>query len=87
MVAERKEHLGTRLMVVETGAVACKRNPAGLVVEAAKRVSSGRSYALSCTLKIEEGKEEEVTALCKSIVEWAQEKKVRIRWSLGFFDF
>lgn len=30
---------------------------------------------MSSTLKIEEGKEEEVTALCKSIVEWALEKK------------
>lgn len=77
MVAERKGHLGTRLVVVETAAVASKQRAMGLVVEAAKRISTGRSYALSSTLKIEEGKEEEVTALCKSIVEWALEKKVR----------
>lgn len=67
-------HLGTRLVVVETGLVASKRRATGLVVEAAKRISTGRSYALSSTLKIEEGKEEEVTALCKSVMEWAQEK-------------
>lgn len=78
MVAERKGHLGTRLVVVETGSVASKQRATGLVVEAAKRISTGRSYALSSTLKIEEGKEEEVTALCKSIVEWAQEKRVSL---------
>jgi len=66
-------HLGTRLVVVEkaTGS----RVATGLVVEAAKRISTGRSYALSSTLKIEEGNEEAVTALCKSIVQWAQEKQ------------
>ncbi|KAG0576607.1 hypothetical protein KC19_5G093500 [Ceratodon purpureus] len=74
MMAERKGHLGTRLTVVETGAVASKQRATGLVIEAAKRISTGRSYALSSTLKIEEGKEEEVTALCKGIVEWALEK-------------
>jgi hypothetical protein len=83
MVAERKGHLGTRLVVVETAAVASKQRTAGLVVEAAKRVSTGRSYALSSTLNIEEGKEEEVTTLCKGIVAWALEKMVRIKCSLG----
>lgn len=68
-------HLGTRLVVVEK-ATAGVRVATGLVVEAAKRISTGRSYALSSTLKIEEGNEEEVTALCKSIVQWAQEKQV-----------
>ncbi|BBN14298.1 hypothetical protein MPTK1_6g10490 [Marchantia polymorpha subsp. ruderalis] len=47
----------------------------GLVVEAAKRVQTGRSYVLSSTLNIEEGKEEEVAALCKDILVWAEEKK------------
>jgi len=71
-------HLGTKLVVVETGLVASssKQRTTGLVVEAANRIFTGRSYALSSTLKIEEGKEEEVTALCKSIVSWAQEKMV-----------
>lgn len=74
----RREHLGTRLVVLECGAVASRQRATGLVVEAAKRVSSGRSYALSSTLKIEDGKEEEVTALCKKILEWAHEKRVRM---------
>ena len=38
---ERKGHLGTRLMVVETGVVASKQRASGLVVKAAKRVSMG----------------------------------------------
>uniref|UniRef100_A0A7I4F6B0 ABM domain-containing protein n=1 Tax=Physcomitrium patens TaxID=3218 RepID=A0A7I4F6B0_PHYPA len=74
MMAERKGHLGTRVVLVETAAVVTKQRATGLVVEAAKRISTGRSYALSSTLKIEAGKEEEATALCKSIVEWALEK-------------
>ncbi|XP_024376609.1 uncharacterized protein [Physcomitrium patens] len=73
-MVERKGFLGTRLAIVETGAVGSKQKAVGLVVEAAKRISTGRSYALSSTLKFEEGKEEEVTALCKGIVSWAHGK-------------
>jgi hypothetical protein len=53
-----------------------KYRAGGLVVEAAKRVASGRSYVLSSTLKIQEGNEEEVSSLCKSILQWAVEKQV-----------
>ncbi len=75
---QKGSHLGTTTFVVRE----CRRiapfkyRAGGLVVEAAKRVASGRSYVLSSTLKIQEGNEEEVSSLCKSILQWAVEKQV-----------
>jgi hypothetical protein len=75
---QKGSHLGTTTFVVrECRRVApFKYRAGGLVVEAAKRVASGRSYVLSSTLKIQEGNEEEVSSLCKSILQWAVEKQV-----------
>lgn len=47
-----------------------------LVVEAAKTISTGRSYVLTSTLVATEGKEEAVLALCKEILKWGDERKV-----------
>lgn len=41
----------------------------GLVVRAAKRKEKERSLVLTATLTAEEGKEDEVRALCRGIVE------------------
>lgn len=75
----RKGHLGTTFVLPECGSVvwSSEGKSGGLVVEAARRVASGRSYVLSSTLKIEEGNEEQVTALCKGVLQWAAEKQVK----------
>lgn len=46
-----------------------------LTIEAAKKVSSARSYVLTATLVANEGSEEAAMKLCKGILAWAEEKK------------
>ena len=57
----------------ETGAETAKKS---LLIQAAKKVSTARSYVLTSTLVVKEGNEEAVMKLCKDILAWAEEKKV-----------
>ncbi|CAK9268137.1 unnamed protein product [Sphagnum jensenii] len=84
---QKGSHLGTTFVVRECRRVApFKYRAGGLVVEAAKRVASGRSYVLSSTLKIQEGNEEEVSSLCKSILQWAVEKQTDKKSGIQCFE-
>ncbi|KAL3691364.1 hypothetical protein R1sor_005015 [Riccia sorocarpa] len=69
----KRQFFGKAVKFVQPGEISLVRK--GFVVEAAKRIQTGRSYVLSSTLHIAEGKEEEVAALCRGILRWAEEKK------------
>ena len=56
-----------------------------LTIEAAKKVSSSRSYVLTATLVAKEGSEEAAMKLCKGILAWAEEKKVILKCLYFFF--
>ncbi|CAM6097032.1 unnamed protein product [Calypogeia fissa] len=81
VIVGQKEHLGRSLRLPERQQQQQygKAFP-GLVVEAAKRVNSGKSFALSSTLVVAEDKLDEAKALCQEILKWG-ETKTKVRGS------
>lgn len=76
----QKEFSGAPVLASAAAATQQTHRPSrGLCVEAAKRVQTGRSLVLNSTLIAEKGKEEEVAKLCKSVMQLAEDKKVRLQ--------